>query len=154
MADAAVAAPAAAPAATTTNATASTTAGGATHGKVIKSMVERFRYGSPLSRAERAKMRESGEGSADFWWKREGVAGAGSVDSSFVAGAAPTDTNNGAQQQPSSGSVAGGAPADPNASFASFLPDTQPAPSYRYGGAAGSAPQTPGQSGKPVVLDP
>ncbi len=151
-------APAPAPAAT-----AAATGPAPSHGTVIKSMVERFRYGSPLSRAERAKLRETGSAS-DFWWKKEGAAGP-SGSASASANVSVTEAGGAASQAApapsaaapasSSGSASAAAnaaagPFDPNVSFASFMPDTQPPASYRYGGAS-SMPQTPATAGRPVM---
>lgn len=35
----------------------------------IKTMIERFRHGEPMSRAERERLREEGGQSQEFWWR-------------------------------------------------------------------------------------
>jgi hypothetical protein len=139
----------------TSVASAANTSGAARHGTVIKSMVERFRYGSPLSRGERAKLRDAGNAS-EFWWKKEGgvpppgsASASANVSLSEAGGAQNAGPAPGAS---SSSAPTGGTPfVDANnVSFASFMPDTQPAPSYRYGGGS-SMPSTPATAGRPVM---
>lgn len=150
------------------------------NGSVIKSMVDRFRYGSPLSRAERDKLREINAN--DFWWKKEGGGLPSNSNSSSVSNSLNTsyvneNTNperrsssslppppssssivtkdtavNKPPQPTTNGSNIMNTPSfDPNASFASYLPDTQPSASYRYATNNASVPASPGGISRPVM---
>lgn len=125
------------------------------HGTVIKSMVERFRFGSPLSRAERAKMRESTSNQPEFWWKSGGdeysMAGVTNGDEKNVGAVATTTKNNENNNNNSIIDSHNNTVFDPNISFASFLPDTQSSATYRYGSTSNNMPQTPSGTGRPVM---
>jgi hypothetical protein len=105
-------------------------------------MVERFRYGSPLPREEREKLRASGaagsssSSSSDFWWTRpDGDPPASSALPSSAPGlgnVAPAETPSGAGDDGALG-----------ASFSSFLSDASATSQagrqahYRYSGGGG-----------------
>lgn len=118
---------------TANSTTAPVNASASRHGTVIKSMVERFRFGSPLSRTERAKLKEKGD-LPEFWWQNGGAPPNG--NSSFTEAA-----NNGPE------AVLGNL-FDPRASFASFMPETVGPASFRYAGA--QMPATPGSTARPI----
>jgi hypothetical protein len=116
-------------------------------GGTISSMVERFRFASPMSREEREKQRLNSSAIApesEFWWTRkDGVPPVSAVDTSIrdtETSSKPPNGQDTAQQ--SAPAQDDGNAGSLHASFASYLSESSVStqqPQYRYS-SSNSAP--------------